>query len=127
MTFSKAVKSIHKLVSAPKKSISKFHGLSNIFTFLSSLLAACFVIILSSKRTKCILRQPIKFQNARPCIPFDTPATGASLALLLAGSHPPTKTPAYRPVYDPATRLAQKQGRIIIYSFGKVLSATLPR
>ena len=127
MALSKAVKSIHKLVSAPKKSISKFHGLSNIFTFQSSLLAACFDVILPSKSTKCILRQPINFQNARPCIPFEASATGASLALLLVGSHPPTKTPAYRPVYDPATGSDQKQGRIIIYSFGKVLSATLPR
>ena len=36
-------------------------------------MAACFDIILPSKSTKCILRQPINFQNARPCIPLRLP------------------------------------------------------
>ena len=39
------------------KSILKFNSLSNIDVF-KLLLAACFHIILSSKHTKCSLRQP---------------------------------------------------------------------
>ena len=50
-----------EVVSGPKKKFwrSKVWVKS---TFLSSLLAACFHIILPSKRTKCSLRQP-NFQN----------------------------------------------------------------
>ena len=58
-------------------------------------MAACFHIILPSKRTKCSLRQP-NFQNF-PGHPLEARASGSRLVLLLVGPHPPAKEPAYGP------------------------------
>lgn len=58
VTFSKIVKYTHKVVSVPKRWTSLKLNVWVISTFLSSHLTACFRIILPSKRTKCILRQP---------------------------------------------------------------------
>ena len=63
-------------------------NLSNIHV-LSSLLAACFHIILPSNRTKCRLRQPnfAKFLwEARPRTFLDAHSFGACLVGLLVGS-----------------------------------------
>ena len=52
VTFSKAVKYIHKVVSSPKKSILKFNGLSNIHIFKFAF-GCLFHIILPLKCAKC--------------------------------------------------------------------------
>ena len=62
LIFSKIVKYTHKVVSVPKRWTSLKLDVWVISTFLSSHMTACFRIILPSKRTKCILRQP-SFQD----------------------------------------------------------------
>lgn len=61
VSFPNTIKYICKVIFAPKKSTSKVNGFSNNH-ILNSLLVACFHIIMPSKRTKYILRQP-NFQN----------------------------------------------------------------
>ena len=101
MTFSKTVNYIHKLVSAPKKSILKFNALSNIhiFKFAFGCLFSHHTLF---KTHKCILRQP-NFQNFPWGMPPLSPTgshrwrTFSSSRRWIAPPPPPAEKPAYRP------------------------------
>ena len=93
VTFSKTVNYIHKLVSAPKRSILKFNGLGNIHIFKFAF--GCLVFT-----SYCLQNAHNAFSDnlifkislgACPHFPLKAHAPAARLLCLVVGSHPPQK------------------------------------